>query len=430
VIVGALLGADEFGFSTAPLIAAGCIMMRKCHLNTCPVGVATQDPVLRKRFKGTPEHVVNYFFFIAEEVREWLAAMGYRNLDEIIGQSELLAKDSMIEHWKAKGLDFSRIFYKPDAPKEKTYWTERQNHPIADILDRKLIEKAMPALENKEKVEFDVEIKNVDRSAGAMLSGEVAKRFGHKGLPEDTISVKLSGTAGQSFGAFLAHGVTFDLSGDANDYVGKGLSGGCIIVRPPENSSITAENSIIVGNTVLYGAIEGECYFRGVAGERFAVRNSGAIAVVEGVGDHGCEYMTGGLVVVIGETGRNFAAGMSGGVAYVLDEAGDFASRCNMAMVELEPVPEEDDILEKLHHHGGDLAHKGRVDVSGDMTRHDEERLFQLISNHMHYTGSTRAKEILDNWADYRPKFRKVMPVEYRRALEDMERMRMGVAAE
>jgi glutamate synthase (NADPH) large chain len=430
VIVGALLGADEFGFSTAPLIAAGCIMMRKCHLNTCPVGVATQDPVLRKRFKGTPEHVVNYFFFIAEEVREWLAAMGYRNLDEIIGQSELLAKDGMIEHWKAKGLDFGRIFYKPDAPKEKTYWTERQNHPIVDILDRQLIEKAMPALETREKVEFGVNIKNVDRSAGAMLSGEVAKRFGHKGLPEDTITVKLTGTAGQSFGAFLAHGVTFDLAGDANDYVGKGLSGGCIIVRPPENSPIVAENSIIVGNTVLYGAVEGECYFRGVAGERFAVRNSGAIAVVEGVGDHGCEYMTGGLVVVIGETGRNFAAGMSGGVAYVLDEAGDFASRCNMAMVELEPVPEEDDILEKLHHHGGDLAHKGRVDVSGDMTRHDEERLFQLISNHMHYTGSTRAKEILDNWADYRPKFRKVMPVEYRRALEDMERMRIGVAAE
>jgi glutamate synthase (NADPH/NADH) large chain len=430
VIVGALLGADEFGFSTAPLIAAGCIMMRKCHLNTCPVGVATQDPVLRKRFKGTPEHVVNYFFFIAEEVREWLAAMGYRKLDDIVGQSELLAKEEMIEHWKAKGLDFSRIFYKPEAIKEATYWTERQVHPIADVLDRQLIEKSMPALESREKVEFDVEIKNVDRSTGAMLSGEVAKRYGHKGLPEDTISVKLTGTAGQSFGAFLSHGITFDLTGDANDYVGKGLSGGCIIVRPPENSPIVAEKSIIVGNTVLYGAIEGECYFRGVAGERFAVRNSGAIAVVEGVGDHGCEYMTGGLVVVIGETGRNFAAGMSGGVAYVLDEAGDFASRCNMAMVELEPVPEEDDILEKLHHHGGDLAHKGRVDVSGDMTRHDEERLFQLISNHMHYTGSTRAKEILDDWADYRPKFRKVMPVEYRRALEEMERMRVGVAAE
>ncbi len=430
VVVGALLGADEFGFSTAPLIAAGCIMMRKCHLNTCPVGVATQDPVLRKRFKGTPEHVVNYFFFIAEEVREALAAMGYRKLDDIIGQSELLSKDEMIEHWKAKGLDFSRVFYKPEAEKAKTYWTERQVHPIDDVLDRRLIEQAMPALESKQKVEFGVEIKNVDRSAGAMLSGELAKRHGHKGLAEDTITVKLTGTAGQSFGAFLGHGITFDLAGDANDYVGKGLSGGCIIVRPPENSPIVAEKSIIIGNTVLYGAVEGECYFRGVAGERFAVRNSGAIAVVEGVGDHGCEYMTGGLVVVIGETGRNFAAGMSGGVAYVLDEAGDFASRCNMAMVELEPVPEEDDILEKLHHHGGDLAHKGRVDVSGDMTRHDEERLFQLISNHMHYTGSTRAKDILDNWADFRPKFRKVMPVEYRRALEDMERMRMGVAAE
>ncbi|PWV97206.1 glutamate synthase (NADH) large subunit [Hoeflea marina] len=430
IIVGALLGADEFGFSTAPLIAAGCIMMRKCHLNTCPVGVATQDPVLRKRFKGTPEHVINYFFFVAEEVREMLAAMGYRRLDEIIGQSELLAKDGMIDHWKAKGLDFSRIFHKPDAPKAATHWTERQNHPIADVLDRRLIADAMPALESRTPTVVGSDIGNVNRSVGAMLSGEVAKRFGHKGLPDDTITVKLKGTAGQSFGAFLAHGITFDLAGDANDYVGKGLSGGRIIVRPPANSVVKAEQSIIVGNTVLYGAIEGECYFRGVAGERFAVRNSGAIAVVEGVGDHGCEYMTGGLVVVIGETGRNFAAGMSGGVAYVLDEAGDFASRCNMAMVELEPVPEEDDILEKLHHHGGDLQHMGRVDVSGDMTRHDEERLFQLISNHMHYTGSERAKAILDNWADYRPKFRKVMPVEYRRALEDMERNRMGMAAE
>ena len=430
VIVGALLGADEFGFATAPLIAAGCIMMRKCHLNTCPVGVATQDPVLRQRFKGTPEHVVNYFFFVAEEVRELLAAMGYRKLDEIIGRSELLEKDGMIDHWKAKGLDFSRIFFKPDAPREKTYWTERQNHPIDDVLDRKLIEKAAPALANRTKMSIETEIRNVDRSTGAMLSGEVARRYGHRGLPEDTLTVKLKGTAGQSFGAFLAHGITFDLEGDANDYVGKGLSGGRIIVRPPENTRIVPEKSIIVGNTVLYGAIEGECYFRGVAGERFAVRNSGAIAVVEGVGDHGCEYMTGGLVVVIGETGRNFAAGMSGGVAYVLDESGDFARRCNMAMVELEPVPEEDDMLEKLHHHGGDIAHKGRVDVSGDMTKHDEERLFQLISNHMHYTGSTRAREILDNWADYRPKFRKVMPVEYRRALEEMERNRIGMAAE
>lgn len=430
VIIGALLGADEFGFATAPVIAAGCIMMRKCHLNTCPVGVATQDPVLRKRFKGTPEHVINYFFFVANEVREILASLGFTRFDEIIGASELLEKDEMLAHWKSKGLDFSRIFHKVEAPKEATYWTTRQKHPIDDILDRKLIAEAEPALASKTPVSFEVDIKNVDRSAGAMLSGEVAKRYNHRGLKEDTINVTLKGTAGQSFGAFLARGITFNLIGDGNDYVGKGLSGGKIIVRPPENAKIVAEESIIVGNTVLYGATEGECYFRGVAGERFAVRNSGAIAIVEGVGDHGCEYMTGGVVVVLGQTGRNFAAGMSGGVAYVLDEVGDFAKRCNMAMVELEPVPEEDDMLEKLHHHGGDLAHKGRVDVSGDMTRHDEERLYQLISNHLHYTGSTRAKQILDNWVDYRPKFRKVMPVEYRRALEEMERARMGIAAE
>ena len=430
VIVGALLGADEFGFSTAPLIAAGCIMMRKCHLNTCPVGVATQDPVLRKRFKGTPEHVINFFFYVAEEVRALLASMGYRKLDEIVGETDLLEKQPVIDHWKARGLDFSRMFHKPDAPRDETHWTRRQEHPIDDVLDRRMIELAAPALEAREPVRIELPIRNVDRSAGAMLSGEVARRFGHKGLKEDTIAVRLTGTAGQSFGAFLTRGVSFELIGDGNDYVGKGLSGGRIVIRPPEASRIVPEESIIVGNTVLYGAIEGECYFRGVAGERFAVRNSGAVAVVEGVGDHGCEYMTGGIVVVIGETGRNFAAGMSGGVAYVLDEAGDFAARCNMAMVELEPVPEEDDMLEKLHHHGGDIAHKGRVDVSGDMTRHDEERLVQLISNHMHYTGSTRARDILDNWADYRPKFRKVMPVEYRRALEEMERMRMGVAAE
>ena len=430
VVIGALLGADEFGFSTAPLIAAGCIMMRKCHLNTCPVGVATQDPVLRKRFKGTPEHVINYFFYVADEVRALLAEMGYRKLDEIIGEAQLIEKQPMIDHWKAQGLDFTRIFHKPEAAKEDIYWTRRQEHPIDDVLDRQMIEQAAPALESRLPVKIELPIRNVDRSAGAMLSGAVVKKYGHKGLKDDTISVCLTGTAGQSFGAFLAHGVSFELIGDGNDYVGKGLSGGRIVIRPPEDTKIVAQDSIIVGNTVLYGATEGECYFRGVAGERFAVRNSGALAVVEGVGDHGCEYMTGGVVVVIGQTGRNFAAGMSGGVAYVLDEAGDFAERCNMAMVELEPVPEEDDMLEKLHHHGGDIAHMGRVDVSGDMTRHDEERLVQLISNHMHYTGSTRAKEILDNWADYRPKFRKVMPVEYRRALEEMERMRMGVAAE
>lgn len=430
VIIGALLGADEFGFATAPLIAAGCIMMRKCHLNTCPVGVATQDPVLRKRFKGAPEHVVNYFFFIAEEVREIMASMGVTKLDDIIGASELLERDAMVSHWKSNGLDFSKIFYKVDAPKEATYWTERQHHPIEDVLDRRLIAQAMPALENRTPVAIDVDIRNVDRSAGAMLSGEVAKRYGHRGLKDDTIAVTLRGTAGQSFGAFLARGVSFNLIGDGNDYVGKGLSGGRIVVRPPENSQIVAAESIIVGNTVLYGAISGECYFNGVAGERFAVRNSGAVAVVEGVGDHGCEYMTGGVVVVLGQTGRNFAAGMSGGVAYVLDESEDFPERCNMAMVELQPVPEEDDMLEKLHHHGGDLMHKGRVDVNGDMTRHDEERLVQLISNHLHYTGSARAKHILDDWAHFRPKFRKVMPVEYRRALEEMERMGMPEAAE
>ena len=430
VIIGALLGADEFGFSTAPLIAAGCIMMRKCHLNTCPVGVATQDPVLRKRFKGTPEHVINFFFYVAEEVRGLLAEMGYTHIDQIIGDTDLLEKREMIQHWKARGLDFGKMFFKPDAPHEAVHWTERQKHPIDDVLDRKLIELAKPALESKQPVKIEVDIRNVDRSTGAMLSGEVAKRFRHKGLREDTIQVKLTGTAGQSFGAFLARGISFELVGAANDYVGKGLSGGRIVIRPPEESKIVAAESIIVGNTVLYGATEGEAYFAGVAGERFAVRNSGVAAVVEGVGDHGCEYMTGGIVVVIGQTGRNFAAGMSGGVAYVLDEAGDFAERCNMAMVELEPVPEEDDLMERLLHHGGDLDHKGRVDVSGDMTSHDEERLYQLISNHVHFTGSVRGREILDDWTTFRPKFRKIMPVEYRRALIEMERMRMGVAAE
>jgi len=430
VIIGALLGADEFGFSTAPLIAAGCIMMRKCHLNTCPVGVATQDPVLRKRFKGTPEHVINFFFFVAEEVRLLLAEMGYTRLNDIIGQSDLLEKRAMIEHWKSKGLDFAKVFFKPDAPREDIYWTKLQQHPIDDVLDRKLIAQAEAALVARQPVVIEAEIKNVDRSTGAMLSGEVAKRFGHKGLRPDTITVKLTGTAGQSFAAFLARGVSFDLVGDGNDYVGKGLSGGRIVIRPSEEAGIVAHDSIIVGNTVLYGAIEGEAYFAGVAGERFAVRNSGAVAVVEGCGDHGCEYMTGGVVVVIGKTGRNFAAGMSGGVAYVLDEEGDFALRCNMAMVELEPVPEEDELLEKLYHHGSDIAHMGRVDVSGDMTRHDDERLYQLISNHAHFTGSKRAKEILDDWSTYRSKFRKIMPVEYKRALIEMERQRMGVAAE
>ncbi len=345
VVVGALLGADEFGFATAPLIAAGCIMMRKCHLNTCPVGVATQDPVLRKRFTGQPEHIINYFFFVAEEVRELMAELGYRSFDEMIGQTQMIDQRKLIAHGKATGLDLSKLFAKPDVPPNvKIYNCEAQDHKIKDILDRKLIAQSKDAIERAVPVRLSFPIRNVDRTVGAMLSGEIAKRYGHEGLPHETVSVRFTGTAGQSFGAFLARGVAFELEGDANDYVGKGLSGGRIVVRPSAASGVVPEQSIIVGNTVLYGAIAGECYFHGVAGERFAVRNSGAIAVIEGAGDHCCEYMTGGVVVVLGPTGRNFAAGMSGGVAYVLDGDGDFGSRCNMAMVELEPMPDEENI--------------------------------------------------------------------------------------
>ncbi len=431
VVIGALLGADEFGFATAPLIALGCIMMRKCHLNTCPVGVATQDPVLRKRFKGMPEHVINYFFFLAEEIRELMASMGFRSFNELIGRTDLLDKRALVDHAKSQGLDFSRLFHKPEVgPEIAIYHTSTQDHPIHDIIDRKLIKQAAAALDHGEPVTINMPISNIDRTTGAMLSGEIAARYGHAGLPDGTINVNFEGTAGQSFGAFVAAGVTLDLVGEANDYVGKGLSGGRLIVRPSDKSGIIPEESIIVGNTVLYGAINGECYFRGIAGERFAVRNSGASAVVEGTGDHGCEYMTGGVVVVIGPTGRNFAAGMSGGIAYVLDEAGDFATRCNLSMVELEPVEEEDEMLELHHHSGGDLESKGRVDVSGDMTRFDEERLRQFIESHLRYTRSAKAKLILDNWDEYRPKFVKIMPVEYRRALREMAEARQGVAAE
>lgn len=427
ILIGALLGADEFGFSTAPLIAAGCIMMRKCHLNTCPVGVATQDPVLRKRFKGTPEHVINYFFYVAEELRGLMAQLGARTLNDLVGRSDLLDQNKLADHWKAKNLDFSKLFYKPKPLGGDTiHHSESQNHHLEAVLDRDLIAKAAPALEERTPVKFEMPIRSLNRATGAMLSGELAQRYGLKGLPDDSISVTFRGTAGQSFGAFLSKGISFDLIGDANDYVGKGLSGGRLVIRPSENARIVPEESMIVGNTVLYGAISGECYFRGVAGERFAVRNSGAIAVVEGTGDHGCEYMTGGLVVVIGQTGRNFAAGMSGGVAYVLDEEGSFRDRCNLAMVDLEPVTEEEELMQKLHHHGGDLEWHGRVDISGDMTKHDDERLYQLISNHLHYTGSDRAKTILADWENYRPKFVKVMPVEYRRAIQEMEQKRMG----
>jgi glutamate synthase (NADPH) large chain len=422
VIIGALLGADEFGFATAPLIAAGCIMMRKCHLNTCPVGIATQDPVLRKRFVGQPEHVINFFFFVAEEVREEMARLGYRTMNEMIGQMQMLDREKAIGHWKAKGLDFSKLFHKPQAAKASDiYHSMTQDHGLESVLDRTLIEKAKSAIETGKPVQIQSPIKSLNRTTGAMLSGEVAKRYGHKGLPDDTIHVKLKGTAGQSFGAWVARGITLELEGEANDYVGKGLSGGRLIVYPPkEATKIVPEESIIVGNTVLYGAILGECYFRGVAGERFAVRNSGAIAVVEGTGDHGCEYMTGGVVAVIGKTGRNFAAGMSGGIAYVLDEEGDFDQRCNLAMVELEPVIKEEDANETFNHQTGDLIAHGRVEIMRDLTRNDAARLRMLITNHLKYTGSSRAREILDNWGHYLPKFRKVMPVEYRRALEEL----------
>jgi glutamate synthase (NADPH/NADH) large chain len=421
VVVGAILGADEFGFSTAPLIAAGCIMMRKCHLNTCPVGVATQDPVLRKRFKGQPEHVINYFFFVAEEVREIMASLGYRRFDEMIGQIQMLDQRKLLEHWKAKGLDFTRLFAKPQADaKTKIFKCEAQDHKIDAVLDRKLIAESQAALDRGAPVRLQTTIRNTDRSAGGMLSGEVAKRYGHDGLPDGTIHVRLSGTAGQSFGAWLARGITFELDGDANDYVGKGLSGGRIVIRPPADAGFVPEDSIIVGNTVLYGAIAGECYFRGVAGERFAVRNSGAVAVIEGAGDHCCEYMTGGVVVVLGRTGRNFAAGMSGGIAYVIDEDNTFKSRCNMAMVDLEPMPQEEDVSEKEYGHFNDLESHGRVDIMADLTTMDAERLHKLISQHARYTGSRRAAEILADWKRYCPMFRKVMPVEYRRALAEM----------
>ncbi|MGJ4941561.1 glutamate synthase large subunit [Bradyrhizobium sp. HKCCYLS1011] len=421
VVIGALLGADEFGFATAPLIAAGCIMMRKCHLNTCPVGVATQDPVLRKRFTGQPEHVINYFFFVAEEVREIMASLGYRSFNEMIGQVQMLDQSRLVAHWKAKGLDFSKLFVKQkEEPGQKIYRSEAQNHHLEAVLDRKLIAQAGPALDRGAPVKIEAEINNTDRSAGAMLSGAVAKIYGHAGLPHDTIHVSLMGTAGQAFGAWLAHGVTFELEGEGNDYVGKGLSGGRIIVKPPRVSGIVPEESIIVGNTVMYGAISGECYFRGIAGERFAVRNSGALAVVEGAGDHCCEYMTGGIVVVLGKTGRNFAAGMSGGVAYVLDEAGDFDKLCNMAMVDLEPVLSEEMIAEDTYHQMGDLEAHGRVDVFKNLLASDVERLHVLISRHAKATGSARAADILANWKDYAPKFRKVMPVEYRRALKEL----------
>jgi glutamate synthase (NADPH/NADH) large chain len=340
----------------------------------------------------------------------------------MIGQMQMLDRDKAIRHWKANGLDFVKLFHKPQPLDGQTiYCSESQDHNLDAALDKQLIARSASALERGAPVRLDTAVRSVNRTVGAMLSGEVSRIYGYAGLPDNTIHIRAKGTAGQSFGAWLAHGVTLELEGEANDYVGKGLSGGRIVIYPPrEATKIVPEESIIVGNTVLYGAVSGEVYFRGVAGERFAVRNSGAIAVVEGVGDHGCEYMTGGIVVVLGPTGRNFAAGMSGGIAYVLDESADFESRCNMAMVDLEPVEEEEDLNQRLNHQGGDLAGHGRVDIMTDMTRFDAERLRQLISNHLQYTCSSRAREILDDWENFKPKFRKVMPVEYRRALAEL----------
>jgi len=413
VVIGALLGADEFGFATAPLVVEGCIMMRKCHLNTCPVGVATQDPELRKKFTGKPEHVVNFFFFIAEEVREIMAQLGIRKFDDLIGRADLLDMRAGIEHWKAQGLDFSRVFHQVRSESPPRH-TEGQDHGIATALDHQLIERSRAAIERGEKVSFITPVRNRNRTIGAMLSGVVAAKHGHEGLPDDTIHIQCNGVAGQSFGAFLAHGITLDLVGEGNDYVGKGLSGGRIIVRSPNDFRGFGPDHIIAGNTVLYGALSGEAYFNGVAGERFAVRNSGATAVVEGTGDHGCEYMTGGTVVVLGETGRNFAAGMSGGIAYVWDPQGSFRGRCNTSMVQLEPVVGHDE-----------QAQAGQMEfwhcaLRGGERETDETILRRLIEDHYRYTGSFRAREVLSDWPRARQAFVKVLPTEYRRAMKEL----------
>jgi glutamate synthase (NADPH/NADH) large chain len=418
VAIGALLGADEFGFATAPLIAAGCIMMRKCHLNTCPVGVATQDPVLRKRFTGQPEHVINYFFFVAEELRQIMARLGFRALNEMIGRVDRLDMRRAVDHWKAGGVDLSKLLYVAPAKPGVAIWnSERQEHGLDKALDNRLIDAAHPALESGDPVQIELPASNVNRTVGAMLSGEVAKRYGHAGLPDDTISIKLTGTGGQSFGAFLAHGISLELTGDANDYVGKGLSGGRVTVRQPPGTGRDPLRNIIVGNTVLYGAIAGEAYFEGVAGERFAVRNSGAIAVVEGTGDHGCEYMTGGVVVVLGETGRNFAAGMSGGVAYVYDPKARFRDLCNPAMVELEQVGARSDAAVDDQGRPHQRALDAEDNGMGDVLRFDAERLRILVERHHLHTGSARARELLEDWDRALPCFVKVMPKDYKRAL-------------
>ena len=396
VVIATLLGAEEYGFATAPLITLGCIMMRKCHLNTCPVGIATQDPQLRKKFTGKPEHVVNYLFMVAEDARLLMAELGFRTINEMVGRVDVLEVNQAIEHWKAQGVDLSQVLVPAVRPHEavEVFCTRDQDHALQDVLDRKLIVECAPAIERGESLRLELPIENTDRATGTMLSHEVSRKWGHVGLPEDTIQIRFTGSAGQSFGAWLAPGVTLELDGDANDYTGKGLSGGRLVITPPESSTFVAEQNIIIGNVALYGAISGEAYFRGMAAERFCVRNSGARAVVEGVGDHGCEYMTGGRTVILGPTGRNFAAGMSGGVAYVFDPDDLFLPHCNLEMVQLEAVEDEA----------------------------DEFELRELIEKHQRYTGSSVAEIILSNWEKSIGQFHKVMPVDYKRALAELAR--------
>jgi glutamate synthase (ferredoxin) len=397
VVIATLLGAEEFGFATAPLVALGCIMMRVCHLNTCPVGVATQDPELRKRFAGDPAHAVNFMKFVAQEVREIMAQLGFRSVNEMVGRTDRLEARKAVEHWKAKGLDFSKILYQPEAGTEVgRYCQIPQDHGIERSLDiTTLLDVCKPALERKQKVRVTLPVRNVNRVVGTITGSELTRRHGADGLPEDTIEITFKGSAGQSFGAFIPKGMTFLLEGDANDYFGKGLSGGRIILYPPAGSTFVPEENMIVGNVALYGATGGEVFIRGMAGERFGVRNSGVKAVVEAVGDHGCEYMTGGIVVVLGPTGRNFAAGMSGGVAYVLDEKGDFATRCNMQMVGIEKLEDE-----------------------------DVATLKAMLENHAINTKSARAAIILKDWAKFLPKFVKVMPKDYKRVITALKKAR------
>jgi glutamate synthase domain-containing protein 3 len=384
------------GFSTAPLIALGCIMMRKCHLNTCPVGIATQDPMLRKKFAGQPEHVVNYLFMVAEEAREIMAKLGFRRMVDLVGRTELLETRRAIDHWKADGLDLTPLLEpaKPPAGSTGVCCSVSQDHGLNLALDHRLIELAQGALERGEKVRAALPIVNTNRTVGTMLSHTVVKKWGERALPYDTIHFTFTGSAGQSFGAFLAKGITLELEGDCNDYVGKGLSGGRLIVYPPRASTFTAEDNVIIGNVALYGATGGRAFFRGRSAERFCVRNSGARAVVEGVGDHGCEYMTGGRAVILGPTGLNFAAGMSGGIAYVFDAAGDFKSKCNLGTVDLEAVEADEDIAE----------------------------LIELIELHREYTGSRVAEKILDAWPRVLEQFVKVMPTDYKRVLTERKR--------